>query len=121
MIWVCALFCLEVMIIYVFQNEFEFITDQMNCLKSNFTKGLCQLNIEEVEFLKHQGNWTCEVRLNFPAQNTSWIKAPGNPVEIVVLVPDWKDMIVSHLNNIFAGFISYLDAVGNNSFKMPFC
>merc|ERR1712001_659052 len=42
-------------------DEFEFITDEMNCLESNFTKGLCQLNIDEVQFMKHQGNWTCEV------------------------------------------------------------
>merc|ERR1712110_877336 len=80
-----------------------------------FKDGLCQLLIHDIQFMKHHGNWSCQVKLE---SNGSYVNATGSPLQLLVLAPDWKDWMMSHMNRIIGGFMYYLDAVKNMMAEM---
>jgi hypothetical protein len=45
----------------------------MQC-SGNFTTGNCTLKIDEVNFKKHEGNWTCMLQMS----NSSWINSTNS-------------------------------------------
>ena len=68
--------------------------DALTC-SGVFKDGLCQLLIHDIQFMKHQGNWSCQVKLE---SNGSYVNATGSPLQLMVLAPDWKDWMMSHMN-----------------------
>ena len=72
----------------------------------NFTLSICKLTIKEVEGLKHEGNWTCQLKLN-----SNWINSTNYVVvedvtndsdRISIYMGRFIEQITTSMNTFFS-------------------
>lgn len=88
--------------ILLIQSGLELPND-MSC-GGNFTLGLCTLQIEEFRGRLHEGNWTCQLKIN-----SNWINATNFVLVKDVTAP--SVVITNYLNDFIEDLVSSIDSV----------